>query len=118
MRSFSLGYLAGAGPLLFLTVALSLALSGCATTAQAPPEPVIRTVEVRVPVPVPCPAATRLGPPPAYPDTDEAIGAATGLRRKVQLLLAGRELRMARSEATEAALRACEGAAATPLQSR
>lgn len=88
----------------------SFLFAGCAQTP--PPEPQIRTVTVNVPVPVPCPALKRIGPPPAYPDTNAAILAAPDLAMRVGLLLAGRVLRMARGDADEAALQAC----AAPVQ--
>lgn len=88
------------------TCAIFALLAACAQTP--PPEPQIRTVTVNVPVPVPCPALQRLGPPPAYPDTDAALRAAPDFGARVALLLAGRVLRIAREAATTAAMRACE----------
>lgn len=82
-----------------------VALSACTTTPT--PEPVIRTVEVQVPVPQPCDAASRLGPPPAYPDSDEALRSAADIFMQTQLLLAGRALRIARNDGLEAAVRTC-----------
>lgn len=82
-----------------------VALSACAHVA--PPEPQIRTVTVNVPVPVPCPALQRLGPPPSYPDTAEALRSAPDIGSRVGLLLAGRILRIAREAAMTAALQAC-----------
>lgn len=84
----------------------ALALAGCAHT----PEPEIRTVEVKVPVDDPAcarEAVARLGEAPAYPDTPEAIRAAPNLFERVKLLLAGRELRIAREAALKDALEAC-----------
>ena len=84
----------------------ALALAGCAHT----PEPEIRTVEVKVPVDDPAcarEAVARLGEAPAYPDTPEAIRAAPNLFERVKLLLAGRELRIAREAALKGALEAC-----------
>lgn len=86
-------------------IALALLPAACAGGAR--PEPRIRTVEVQVPVPQPCDAATRLGAPPTYPDGDEALRTAPGLFEQVQLLLAGRLLRIARGQALEEAARAC-----------
>jgi hypothetical protein len=83
-----------------------LLLAGCGGGGERP-EPEIRTVEVRVPVPVPCQATQQLGAPPAYPDTGPAITAAANLFERVRLLLAGRELRIARNDALEAAVQAC-----------
>lgn len=84
----------------------ALALAGCAHT----PEPEIRTVEVKVPVDDPAcarEAVARLGDAPAYPDTPEAIRAAPNLFERVKLILAGRELRIAREAAITDALEAC-----------
>lgn len=84
----------------------ALALAGCAHT----PEPEIRTVEVKVPVDDPAcarEAVARLGAASAYPDTPEAIRAAPNLFERVKLILAGRELRIAREAALEDALEAC-----------
>lgn len=89
----------------------ALALAGCAHT----PEPEIRTVEVKVPVDDPAcarEAVARLGAAPAYPDTPEAIRAAPNLFERVKLLLAGRELRIAREAALKDALEACASSAA------
>lgn len=86
-----------------------LLLAAC-QTAQAP-EPVVRTVEVRVPVDDPrCvrEALARLGTV-EYPDTDEALATADTVFRGVQLLQAGRILRIAREAALLGAMRACGG---------
>ena len=84
----------------------ALALCACSHT----PEPEIHTVEVKVPVDDPkCAreAVARLGDAPAYPDTGEKIRSAADLFERVKLLLAGRELRIAREAALAAALKAC-----------
>ena len=94
-----------ARPMLLLLALALTALAACAGGAL--PEPVVRTVEVQVPVPQPCDAADRLGPPPVYPDGDEALRVAPDLFEQVRLLVAGRLLRIARGEALEEALRAC-----------
>ena len=84
-------------------VAVLVAMGGCATTQT--PEPIVRTVEVRVPVAVPC--AADPGPAPAYPDTPSALRGAVDLFERTKLLLAGRELRIAREAKLTAALRGC-----------
>src|SRR5579862_8828983 len=85
-------------------LALAL-LSGCASgPAQTPPVQV-RTVEI--PTPVRC--APDLGPEPDYPDTDAALRAAPDLFSRVQLLVAGRLLRIARDAEKSAALAQCAG---------
>jgi hypothetical protein len=91
-----------------LTLIAALALAGCST--PAPPEPIIRTVEVQVLVDDPAcarEAVARLNPAPAYPDADEALRAAPNLFERVKLLLAGRLLRAAREAAITDALEAC-----------
>lgn len=80
-----------------------LALAGCSSLAP------ITTELINIPVAVPCAGA--VSPRPAYPDTDEAITEAskTGdIFGKMKLLLAGRELRMAREQELEAALSGCD----------
>ena len=80
-------------------------LTGCAST-PAPPAAIV-TQPVDTPVPVRC--APDLGPEPAYPDTDAALRAAPDLFRRVQLLVAGRLLRIARDAEKSAALAQCAG---------
>ena len=86
---------------------LVLALSTAACAGRDRPEPEIRTVEVQVPVAQPCDAATRLGAPPDYPDSEEALVSASTLFDQLRLLLAGRLLRIARGEALERAVESC-----------
>lgn len=85
-------------------LAAALLLAGCATTA--PPEPVIRTVEVRVPVAIQC-VPKGMPEPPAYVDTDAALKSAAGPEDRFQLLAAGRIQRMQRQAVTEPILRTC-----------
>ena len=90
---------------LIITMA-ALALAGCAHIV----EPEIRTVEVKVPVDDPAcarDAVARLGDAPAYPDTPDAILTASNIFERVKLLLAARELRIAREAALADALKAC-----------
>lgn len=94
-----------------LTLLLAVALAGCSTTRVERPEPIIKTVEVRVPVDDPAcvrEAKAKLGPAPAYPDTDAALKAAPNLYERVKLVMAGRELRRAREAALAAALEGCD----------
>lgn len=88
-----------------LILPLLLAISACATTPPSRPEPQIVTVEVPVPVAQPCVPET-LASPPTYPDTDAALAAASGPVR-LQLLWAGRVLRMARLGEVEPVVAAC-----------
>lgn len=89
------------------------ALAALAATACGHvPEPEIRTVEVMVPVDDPAcarDAVARLGDDPAYPDAPAAISGAADLFERVKLILAGRELRIAREAALAAALKVCAG---------
>lgn len=87
----------------------TLLLTACQT---AQPEPRIITQEVRVPYDDPAcirAARERLGARPDYPDTDQALAAAESVFRGVQLLQAGRVLRIAREAALTAAIDACAG---------
>jgi len=86
-------------------VLIAFTLSACAS--RPPPEPIVRVVETRVPIPVPC--NPRLGTPPAYPDTDAAIEAATDIFDLAKLYRAGRGLRSAWIAELEAALAGCRG---------
>lgn len=91
-------------------LAACLALAACGTTRIERPEPIIRTVEVQVPVDDPAcarAAVERIGPAPAYPDNATAIRSAADLFERVKLLLAARELRIAREAALADALKAC-----------
>lgn len=94
-----------------VAICLCCIVTACAT--PAPPEPIIRTVTVQVPFDDPAcirAARERLGARPAYPDSDEALRAAANVFEGVQLLQAGRILRMAREVALESAIAACSGA--------
>lgn len=95
-----------------LLIAAALALASCTTKPTINPVPVVQYIEVKVPVAVPC--DPDIGPEPAYADTPEAIAAATDLFARVQLLLAGRGLRIARDEVKTAALAECRGLPARP----
>lgn len=86
-------------------IAVFAGLVSCAGGER--PEPIIQVREVQVPVSVPCQAMQRLGTAPAYPDTDQALRSSPSLFEQVQLLLAGRVLRIARLDATEAAIATC-----------
>lgn len=94
---------------LILLAAGSL-LAGCGGASRERPEPIIKVVEVKVPIDSPdCAreAVERLGGPPAYPDTGEALTEAQGLFERVKLLLAARALRIAREQALADALIIC-----------
>jgi hypothetical protein len=85
-----------------MAAALLLLTAAC---ASAPERLTVR--EVDVPTPTAC--APKIGPAPDYPDTDAALAVAPGLFERVQRLLAGRLLRIAREGELTAALGACEG---------
>lgn len=92
--------------LLFLAItSMSAVLSGCGTT-KAPPEPVIRTVEVKVPVAIAC-VPLGLAEPPAYVDTDAALKSAAGPEDRFQLLAAGRIQRAQRLAQVEPVIKGC-----------
>jgi hypothetical protein len=84
-------------------VIIACGLSACAT--PAPPEPIVRTVEVKVPIPIRC--TPSLSPAPAYPDSDTAIASTLDIFQLGQMYRAGRALRIAREAELEAALRGC-----------
>jgi len=87
-----------------LAVAMASACAACAT--KAPPEPIVRTVEVKVPVPVECVPAG-LTVPPVYVDTDAALKAAAGPEDRFQLLAAGRIQRNQRLAQVEPVIKGC-----------
>jgi hypothetical protein len=84
--------------LLFLLLPWCWLIAGCAT------QPVTTTVEV--PVASSC-IPGDLGPPPVYPDTNEAIHKAQNLYDRTRLLLAGRDLRNVRLSELEPVIQAC-----------
>lgn len=92
---------------LLLVCSAVLLLAGCAGTSNVSPEPIITTKDVNKPVATSC-VPPSVDDPPAYPDTSEALQAAAGtLDRFIQLLLAGRDLRIARSAETEPVIKGC-----------
>lgn len=87
-------------------IAATMLLAGCG----AKPEPVVRTVTVNVPVAIECVPVT-LGDAPSYPDTDEALRAATDAAERYRLVFLGRLLRDARLGEVESVILSCrEGA--------
>jgi len=78
-------------------------LAACTTTGT----PKVETQIVNVPIPVPC--KPDLGPEPDYPDTAAALVGVTDIFAGVQLLKAGRLMRIAREAELLAALKACSG---------
>ena len=85
----------------------ALLVAGCGSMPAPASEPAIVTKTVEVPVPVKC--RPDLGPEPRYPDNDAALRGAADLFERVKLLLAGRELRIARDGEKTAALAQCRG---------
>lgn len=86
-------------PLLFV-------LGACGAAEQARPEPITVPIEVLTPVPAACVPDT-LGPPPAYVDTNPVLRAAADAAERYQLVLAGREQRIARLNEVEPIVAAC-----------
>lgn len=82
-----------------------LLLTGCAT---APIEPVVRTVTVQVPVAIPC-VPSNVQKEPAYSDTNDALKTAPDAAERYQLLIIGRQQRMARLSEIEPVIRECKG---------
>lgn len=79
-------------------------------------EVLTREVPISTGVPTPAPAAVaapatrcapRVGPPPPYPDRDEALRGAPSIYEQVQMLLAGRRMRIERERELTEALRSC-----------
>jgi hypothetical protein len=121
LREVRSGARQGARLGVFLGALLGAAsLAGCATLDKAPPaaarepppavSPVTRTVRIYVPRPVKC-VPEDLGPPPAYPDSDEALRRAGGAADRYQLLAAGRILREERLRRLEEVVSRCRKAA-------
>lgn len=84
----------------FAGLAALMLLCGCAAS-----RPIVKTQTVDVPVALACKPA--IGPAPVYPDTPAAIAAAGNIFVRTQLLLAGRQARIARLGLLRAALKAC-----------
>lgn len=80
-----------------------LILAGCATDG----------VTAKLPVSVPIYCHPKLGPEPAYPDTDAALQSVPDIFEGVKLLLEGRLERIQRDKEKSAALDACAGPAST-----
>ncbi len=92
-----------------ITVLSVAALTACAHTTPSP-EPVVRTVTVNVPVAVTCVPA-QLAAAPDYPDTAAKLKAAQDAAERYQLVVAGRELRIARLGELEPVVAGCRTAA-------
>lgn len=86
-----------------ILAAALLAITLCACQAPAPERVV--THDVAIAVPQKC--TVRLGPSPAYPDTDDALAAVPDVFQGVKLLKAGRILRIAREKELLAAAMGC-----------
>ena len=84
----------------WLVLMAALCVTACAS-GSAPRAP----REVLIPQAARC--AADPGPAPDYPDTDEALAATDSIFSGVQLLKAGRALRIAREAELNAVLRAC-----------
>lgn len=84
-------------------ISASLFLTACAST----PEPKIITKEVKTEVTVAC-VKSDLNLDPQFPDSDAAIRATPGSAEMLQLLAAGRLLRVQTMKEWVAALKACQ----------
>ena len=89
-----------------LILTAALAVAGCSTSPKPSPEPLVIVKEVKVPVAVTC-VPDELKGPPAYPDTDEALLRAAGPEDRYQLVVAGRDLRVARLGEVEPVVSGC-----------
>jgi hypothetical protein len=76
---------------------IGLCFTGCAST---PPQ------IVNIPVAVAC--AAKVSTRPTFPDTKDAIVAASNIEARVNLILAGRILRYKRIDELEAAIAGCQ----------
>lgn len=87
----------------------ALAALGILTACAAPktPEPIVVTRDLLKPVSVTCVPAT-LTAAPEYPDTDQALLAASGADRRYLMLIAGRLLRIQRLSQLEIVVRECQ----------
>lgn len=91
-----------------LLLLLLLMLGACATTRPAPiPEPIIITKEVLVPGPAVGCVPKKLGPPPAYVDSDDALLKAADAAERYMLIFAGRMQRIARLGEVEPIVQSC-----------
>jgi hypothetical protein len=86
--------------------AAALLVAGCSATPRPAPEPRVVTVEVAVPVASPC-VPKGLAAAPTYPDSNEALRAATDAANRYALLAAGRLLRVARLNELEGVVAGC-----------
>jgi uncharacterized lipoprotein YmbA len=84
-----------------LVIVAALALAGCAS--KAPPEPIIRTVEIKVPVRTPCTPA----PVPAPTYTADTVDLASNIFELVRALLVDREERKATETKLRGAIASC-----------
>lgn len=84
----------------------ALAATSLVACAHAP-EPKVRTVTVSVPVTRPC-VAKDVDLAPQFPDTDAALRASAGAGDMMQLLAAGRLLRIQTLSEWAARLKACQ----------
>jgi hypothetical protein len=81
----------------FLAILVGLILAGCASTL--PPQ------TVNIPVAVSC--VVEVSTRTTFPDTHDALNAATNIEARVNIILAGRLLRDKRIDELEAALSGC-----------
>lgn len=90
-----------------IAFAVVLTLAGCVHEPAGQREPIITTTSVNKPVAVSC-VPESVGDSPTYPDTQESLREAAGTPdRFLQLLLAGRDLRIARAAEVEPVIEGC-----------
>jgi hypothetical protein len=71
----------------------ALALAGCGTTKALPKGIKVETVDIAIPVAVAC--AKDPGPPPVFPDDDDAALAKLKPAERYKAVIVGRDLRKA-----------------------
>lgn len=85
-----------------LLILWSPVLTGCATAHR-----VVDTPPKAVPIPVPVTCVPALPAPLPYPDTPEALHAASDILTRAKLVMAGRLMRIQRELELNIALAAC-----------
>lgn len=91
---------------MLIPCAAALLLSACASKPTTAPQPTVVTKEVLVPVNKSC-VPPKLGGPPDYVDSKAALRKAAGPEDRFQLVIAGREQRIARLGELEPVVTAC-----------
>lgn len=90
----------------WLICGFAVFVGGCSTLPASTPD--VQIKEVQVPVPVPC-VDKSFPAPPAYSDNDKALREAGGADARYQLLVQGRQERIARERKVEQVINTCKG---------